>query len=144
MSDLLDKAHADAVLGLLTRRAGPVPIAVYDGQVPNPYPDPAAHPWALVYFAPGWPIDGAANSLDGNAVTYVQRIYVHSTGASAAAARAVGGQVRAALLNIRPAVSGRIAWPIRRVDGNPPDRDETLGFLVMDQVDVYELKTAPG
>lgn len=144
MSDLLDKAHADAVLGLLHAALDPVPILVFDGKVDNPTPDVAAHPWVLVYFAPGWPVDGAANTLDGNAATYVQRIWTHSTAASAAAARAVAGQVRAALLNVRPVVAGRTTWPIRWDDGNPPDRDETLGFLVMDQVDVWKLQTAPG
>lgn len=144
MSDLLDKAHADAVLGLLLVGLDPH-ISVFDGKVPDPMPDVAANPWVLVYFSAGWPLDGVANSLDGTAVTYRQRVFVHSTGASAAAARAVAGQARAALLNVRPAISGRTAWPIRWADGgNPPDLDETLGFPVMDQVDVYELTTAPG
>lgn len=143
MSDLLDKAHADAVLALLSA-AVDSHISVFDGKVPEPFPDVKANPWVLVYFSPGWPVDGAANTLDGNAATYVQRIWTHSTAATAAAARAVAGQVRAALLNVRPVVTGRATWPIRWEDGNPPNRDETLGFLVMDQVDVWKLQTAPG
>lgn len=143
MPDLLDKAHADAVLALLSAGVDSH-ISVFDGKVPDPTPTVATNPWVLVYFSAGWPVDGAANTLDGNAATYVQRIWTHSTAATAAAARAVAGQVRAALLNVRPVVTGRTTWPIRWDDGNPPNRDETLGFLVMDQVDVWKLQTAPG
>jgi hypothetical protein len=143
MSDLLDKAHADAVLALLTGALNPA-IAVYDGKVPDPTPNVATNPWVLVYFDPGWPVDGAANSLDGNAVTYRLTFFTHSIGASAASARAVAGQVRAALLNIRPVISGRSCWPIRWDDGTPTSLDETLGFPVMDKVDVWKLQTGPG
>jgi hypothetical protein len=143
MSDLLDKAHADAVLALLTGALNPA-IAVYDGKVPDPTPNVAINPWVLVYFDPGWPVDGAANSLDGNAVTYRLTFFTHSIGASAAAARAVAGQVRAALLNVRPVISGRSCWPIRWDDGNPTSLDETLGFPVMDKVDIWKLTSAPG
>jgi hypothetical protein len=83
MSDLLDKAHADAVLALLTGALNPA-IAVYDGKVPDPTPNVATNPWVLVYFDPGWPVDGAANSLDGNAVTYRLTFFTHSIAASAA------------------------------------------------------------
>lgn len=143
MSDGIDKAHADAILGLLHAALDPVPIAVYDGLVPNTVTlaDVAAHPYTLVYLQAGWPTDGAGNAFDGLSRTCLLRIFTHSTGATAAAARSVAGQVRAALLNIRPTVTGRVSGPIRWVDGNPPDRDETLGFPVMDQVDVWELMT---
>jgi hypothetical protein len=141
MSDLLDKTHADAILNLLHAALDPVPIAVYDGVVPNPYPDVAANPWVLVYLQPSWPVDGAGNTLDGLARTYVLRAYCHSTGGTAAAARGIAGQVRQALLNVRPTVAGRATGLIRWVDGQPPNRDETLGFAVMDKVDVYELVT---
>lgn len=138
MSDQIDKAHADAILGLLHAALDPVPIEVYDGVVPSPYPDVAAHPWVLVYLEADWPIDGTGNGFDGQARTYVLRAYCHSTGATAAAARAIAGQVRAALLNVKPTVAGRSTGSIWRPGGAPPTRDETLGFLVMDKVDIYE------
>jgi hypothetical protein len=144
MSDLIDKAHADAVLGLLHAALDPVPISVFDGKVPDPTPKVATNPWVLVYFNPGWPVDGKANSLDGTATTYQLTFFTHSIGATAAAARAVAGQVRAALLNVRPIVTGRSCWPIRWDDGSPTDRNEDLGFPVMDKVDVWKLQTAPG
>lgn len=144
MSDGLEKAHADAILGLLHAALDPVPIAVYDGVVPDPFPDPATHPACLVYFAAEWPTTGTANALDGQSVTYLMRAYCHSIGASAAAARSIGGQVRAALLNVRPTIAGRTSGLIRWYDGQPPTRDETLGALVMDRVDVFELTTTPG
>lgn len=144
MSDFIDRDHANAILGLLHTALDPVPISVFDGKVPDPTPDVDAHPWVLVYFDADWPIDGAANSLDGNAVTYVLKAWCHSTAGSGAGVRAIAGQVRAALLNVRPVITGRSVWPIRRYDGNPTGRDEALGTPVMSKVDVYELKTAPG
>jgi hypothetical protein len=144
MSDLLDKLHADAFLGLLHAALDPVPISVFDGKVPDPVPDIKANPWVLVYFDPGWPVDGAANAFDGRAVTYVLRSTCHSIGATAAACRAVTGQVRAALLNVRPTVTGRSSGLIRWTDGQPANPDESLGFLVMDKVDVYQFTTSPG
>lgn len=144
MSDLLDKAHADAFLGLLHTALDPVPIAVYDGKVPDPLPDIQASPYVVVYFDPGWPVDGAANALDGNAVTYVLRGYCHCVAASMAGVRAVTGQVRAALLNVRPTVTGRTCWPIGWYDGQPANPDESLGHLAVNKVDIYELKTGPG
>jgi hypothetical protein len=143
VSDLLDKAHADAFLGLLHTALDPVPIAVYDGKVPDPLPDVQASPWVVVYFDPGWPVDGAGNALDGKAVTYVTRGYCHCVAGSMAAVRAVTGQVRAALLNVRPTVAGRSAGLIKWYDGQPANPDETLGHLAVNKVDVYELITTP-
>lgn len=144
MSDTLDRDHANAVLSLLHAALDPVPIAIYDGVVPSPYPDVKTSPWVLVYFDASWPPDGQANALDGKSATYMLRVYCHSTAASAAGARAIAGQVRAALLDVRPTVSGRTTWPIRWAEGQPPNKDETLGFLVMDKVDVYQLASTPG
>jgi hypothetical protein len=135
VSDLLDKAHADAFLGLLHAALDPVPIAVYDGKVPDPLPDVQASPCVVVYFA--------ANALDGKAVTYVTRGYCHCVAGSMAAVRAVTGQVRAALLNVRPTVAGRSAGLIKWYDGQPANPDETLGHLAVNKVDVYELITTP-
>lgn len=137
MSDQLDELHAQAVLGLLA--AGlPAQVAVYDGKVPDPMPDPAGHPWVLVYTQIQRPRDGVGNALDGRSATIVARFWCHNVGATAAAARAVSMQVRSALLDARPSVAGRTCSLIRWYDGQPPSRDETLGSLVMDQVDIYE------
>jgi hypothetical protein len=144
MSDGIEKAHADAVLNLLHAALDSVPIAVYDGKVPDPTPDVDAHPWLLVYLQGEWPLTGTANALDGQSVTYLLRIYCHAVGGTAAAARAVAGMARAVLLNARPTVSGRTPGLIRWSDGQPPNPDESLGHLVMDKIDVYELITTPG
>jgi hypothetical protein len=140
MPDLLDKAHVDAVLALLAAGLDPA-IVVYDGVVPSPYPDPEVHPYVVVYFSGGWPTDGAGNAFDGRSATYRMQCYTHSVGGTAAACRAVAGQVRAALLNVRPAISGRSVFPIRWDDGQPAGTDESLGFPVINKADVYELKT---
>jgi hypothetical protein len=143
MSDLLDKLHAEAFLGLLHAALDPVPIVIYDGKVPDPLPDVNASPYVVVYFDPGWPTDGAANALDGKSVTYVLHGYCHCVAGSMAGVRALTGQVRAALLNVRPTVTGRTSGLIRWYDGQPANPDESLGKLAVNKVDIYELVTTP-
>lgn len=138
MTDQLDELHARTGLDLLN---GAAPLIVYEGEVPAPYPEP---PYVLVYTEVSWPDAGDANALDHMSVTCVTRWYCHCVGETEAAARAVGMQVRAALLNVRGAVAGRNCGLIRQVDSSPPGKDETLGTAVFDGVAVYEMTSAPG
>ena len=73
----------------------------------------------------------------------VLRIYCHSVGGSATAARAGADLCRAALHDVTPAVAGRTCWPIRHEDGSPPRRDESAGTAYLDQVDIYRLESIP-
>lgn len=139
------REHADAVLALLRAAPGTTALTVYDGAVPE---DPATGrskppPYALVYFADSDPEEPDSRPLSGRPARYVLRAYVHSVGLTASAARSVGERVRAALLNVRPTVAGRQCWPIRREDGQPPQRDDSTGSAVMDRVDVYRLESEP-
>lgn len=133
------QAHADTFLELL--RADNQ-LVVHDGAVPKG----AAPPYALVYLT-FWTPDGELApdkvplTFDSNVIDL--RGYVHCAGANPAAARAVTQRVRGALLNMRPAVAGRVCFPIRWKDGSPPQRDETTGVLVMDQTDVYGFTSVP-
>jgi hypothetical protein len=139
MSDLLDKAHADVGLNLLTA-ALPSSIPVYDGVVPAQAP----RPYVLVYTQISRSRTAAGNSLDGRTATFVVRWVCHCVADTAAAARAVGMQVRAAFLDVRPAIAGRACDLIRQEESLPPNRDESLGYLVMDQIQAYTLQTLPG
>lgn len=131
-------AHVDAVLALIRSAAGP-PLTVYDGAVPRG----GVPPYVLVYFADADPELTDSRPLDGASERYVLRAYVHSVHGSATAARILGDRVRAVLLDVVPTVVGRVCWPIRREDGQPPQRDESTGVLVMDRVDVYRLESVP-
>jgi hypothetical protein len=132
------KVHAEAILGLI-RTAPGTPLTVLDGSVPNGQ----TLPYVLVYFADEDPELVDSRPLDGQSERYVVRAYVHSVGANAAAARALGDRVRTALLDAVPAVAGRACFPIRREEGRPPERDESTGTLVMDRTDVYRLESVP-
>lgn len=139
------QAHAQAVLGLLDADDTPPALVVYDGVVPSGV-DPRTSPYVVVYFATVTP--GAAEAPDkvdltGDSEVMQVDAYCHSVGGSGAAARIVATRVRAALLNARPEIAGRVCFPIRHVDNQPPRRDEDTGSLVVHTVDVYRLLTVP-
>lgn len=144
VADLLDKLHADAGLNLLIADAG---LTVYDGRVPEDAdgasPDP---PYVLAYTTVSWPgrDTGAANALDGLAVTITTEWVLHCVGLTGAAARAVAMRARVALLNQRPTIAGRNCSLIVQEDVQAPVRDETTGRLVMDQVVTYSCTSVPG
>ena len=132
MTDLLDEQHAQAFLVPLTANPYLGATKVFDGKVADPTPDP---PWVLVYLFIGFPYgsEGLGNALDGRSRTITARADCHCVGLNAAAARAVGMQVRSSLLDVRPFITGRICGPIHEPDApDPPDRDESTGRLVMD------------
>jgi hypothetical protein len=142
-ADLIDDAHAQAVLGLLNAGGE---ITVYDGSVPTiPEPGPGAPlPYLLLYLTVDWPDDGAANALNNQAVTAKVTLYCHCVGETAASARAMQMQARSRLLNVRPVVAGRVCTMIGQDEVLAPQRDETTGRLVMDGVSTFGFISAPG
>jgi hypothetical protein len=127
--------HAQAILDLL-QASGP---AVYDGKVPSGAPVP----YLLVYFDSADP--GAADSrpLTGASQRHVTRAIVHGVGVTQASARAMADVARGRLLDVVPAVAGRVCLPIRREDGQPISRDETTGTAYFDAVSTYRLESVP-
>ena len=125
--------HAQAVLTLIDNATA---IPVYDGKVP----DGATVPYVVVYF------DSADPEFDfaSQAWQFVLTATVHCVGGNAQAARQIGDVVRSALLAVRPTVANRSCWPVTRDDGQPPQRDETTGSLLMDQIDLYTVRSVPG
>lgn len=140
MSALTEVDHKQAGLGLLA--ANPV-LTVYDGQLPDAATD-LTPPFVLVYTFCEWPDADPAQSLSAESGTCVTTWYCHCVGASDTASLVVAAQVRASLLDQRPAVAGRSVDLIRMVSSLPPQRDEALRRVVMDTVTVYELRTRPG
>lgn len=136
MTDSIDETLAEAGLNLL--RADPV-LTVYDGRVP----DGAALPYVLVYSRVAWPRDGVGNTITGTSVTATATWNCHCVGESATAARVLQQRVRAALLNQTPAVAGRSCGQIKQDEVLAPNRDESLGGLVMDGVSIYSAVCTP-
>jgi hypothetical protein len=134
-----DAAHAAAFLTLLNAVDDPPPLVVYDGAVPQL----TAPPYVVVYFADADPIDSPSTHLTHQARRHVTDAYCHSVGSNGTAARMVADRVRGALLGVIPTIPGRSCFPIRRTDGQPAQRDETTGRLVMDKVDIYRLSSIP-
>lgn len=136
------QAHADAFLAQLATAAGSPALVVCDGQVP----DGTLPPYALVYFYIETPDglvapDKVPLTFDSDVID--ARAYVHCVGSNAVAARAVAGRVRSAVLNVTLSIAGRSCFPIRWREGQPPQRNEETGVLVMDLVDVYGWTSVP-
>ncbi|WP_432050311.1 hypothetical protein [Verrucosispora sp. NA02020] len=133
------QAHADAYLGLLRAVPG---LVVFDGAVPAATRPPYVVVYVVVDDSDGQSPDWG-DGLDGTSGVVTARAYCHSVGANAAAARIVAGRVREALIDQQPPIAGRSVGMIRKDFSSPPVRDESTGVLVMDQIDVYRLRTNP-
>lgn len=132
-------SHAQAYRTLLTA-AG---LTVHDGKVPDAAPLPYVVLHTVVAHPPADQSPDSSN-LDFASNGVWARCYLHSVGGNAQAAREVANRVSVALLDVTPTVAGRSCGPIRWEDGQPPQRDETTGVLVMDLVDVYRFLSVPG
>lgn len=127
MADPVPQPAAAALLALLGTNAN---LTVVDGDVAVDQQPP----YVVVYTA-GGPDEGDNLGLYSNEATV--RAYVHAVGETAAAARIVAGQAAATIIDQRLTVTGWSCGPIKRELSNPPERDESTGVVVMDQVDVY-------
>lgn len=133
--------HAQAYLTLLAAVTGPPALVVYDGAVPSS-PSTPTPPYVVAYFAYATPDEDAVDMEQ--VPNWVDcTVYAHCVGGNTAAARAVAGRVRTALLGATPTVSGRSCGRIRHFDSQPEQRDETTGRLVIDLVDVYRYRSLP-
>lgn len=138
------QAHADAVLGLLAAATGSPALKVFDGFVPPT--TQAGPPYVVVYLgfdSPEAELDMGTSDFTNASLRVNCSVTCHSVGANAIAARAVAARVRGALLDVSPTVTGRTCFPMRMVDSQPLQRDESTGVTVMDQVDVYRLSSVP-
>lgn len=139
MADLLDDALVNAALELLRADADLTVYPDEDGNTPAT-PSP---PYVRVYSHVERPFDAGPNNLGGASSTWTTRWWCHCIGANEYAAGAVAMRVRAALLDVRPTVTGRACGPIRQEASQPPRRDEDLGYPVFDATDVYRLTSTP-
>lgn len=130
------QAHANAFLALLQPGGGP---PVHDGKVPQG----AVTPYLLVYFDDGDPQETDSRPLTAASQRHVTRATVHGVGTTSSSSRAMQQYARGQLLDVVPAVTGRICAPIRREDGQPTIRDETTGTSYFDSVSTYRLESVP-
>jgi len=134
--------HADAGLNLLRADVG---LTVFDGAIP---PGSTADHYVVVYTYRELPTSLAAPDkikLTGKSTVVNMVLYCHCVGTDGITSRAVQGRVQAALLDQIPVVAGRTCQPIRWDSGNQEQRNEVLGSLVVDTVDVYAWSSvAPG
>lgn len=131
--------HAAAILALLDADNSPPALLVFDGFVPTGT-DPQTTPYVIVYFEASFP----DLTFAGASYTFEMRAVCHSVAGGGQQVRMVADRVTAALRDVTPTVAGRKCWPIRWEEGSPPLRHEKSGSLVMNQVDVYVLRSVPG
>lgn len=127
---MADPVPQPATAALLTLLATNANLTVVDGDVTV-----GQQPPYLVVYTAGGPDEGDNLGLYSNEAT--MRAYVHAVGETAAAARIVAGQAAATITDQRLTVPGWVCGPIKRELSQPPQRDESTGVVVMDQVDVY-------
>lgn len=127
MVDPVPQPTAAALLALLGTNAN---LTVVDGDV-----GVGQEPPYIVVYTAGGPDEGDNLGFTSNEATV--RAYCHSVGETAAAARIVAGQAAATIIDQRLTVAGWSCGPIKRELSNPPERDESTGVVVIDQVDVY-------
>jgi hypothetical protein len=139
VTDQLDYLHAQAGLNLLRADSALTVVPDLEGNVPAELPDR----YVRVYTDVSWPDSPEGRALDSRSATCTTRYYTHAVGPNEVSALIVAGRVRAALLDQRPTVTGRVVGMIRQEVSNPPTRDESTGVAVFDAVRVYVLQTQP-
>lgn len=140
MADLLDQAHVDAGMALLRADTALTVYPDAEGNVPTLL----AAPYVLVYAAIERPAGADGCALDGLSSRWDVRWYTHSVGATEYAAVAVAMRVRAALLDVRPTITGRMCGLIRQEAAQPATKDESTGTPIWDVTQVWVLSTLPG
>jgi hypothetical protein len=134
-------AHAAAVMNLLYAIGPPLTVFPKANGGATTVPNGQAPPYVTVHITVDRPTDERLNMASARMRL---RIYCHCSGANDTAALAVSDMVAGALLDARPVVVGRVAYPIRFSVDQPPRPDESTGTTVSTLTDVYTWQTDPG
>jgi hypothetical protein len=127
---VVDPVPQPAAAALLALLGTNVNLTVIDGDVPT-----GQRPPYLVMYLIGAPKEG--DNLNRLSSEATPRAYLHSVGMTPAAARIVAGQAAATIVGQRLTIAGWSCGPIKNEQSIPPERDESTGVPVMDQVDIY-------
>jgi hypothetical protein len=103
-------------------------------------PDGATPPYVAVRFTRSRP---EASALCARTTGQSVRAYAYCVGATDVGARAVADQVAAAWLDVVPAPSGWVCWPIEFESSGPPTDTEATGVLRVELTEVYRLGVEP-
>jgi hypothetical protein len=120
-------------------------LTTSDGEVPQG----TSPPYRVVYATVTTP---EAHSMEDAADAVVCTAIVHNVGVNADAARVIADRTAAALIGLRPTISGRDCGRIRLIDSVPGSRDsrgdvsrdESTLVTVIDHIDVYRFTSLPG
>lgn len=135
--------EAAAVLAQLRADPRTPSLIVHDGKVPTG----GRPPYVLVYlriWTPSGVVEPQKVGKEATSDIVDLMAYCHSVGVDAEAARSVASRVRYQLRGYTPLIPGRVCTPIWHEDAQPPQRDESLGTAVFDQVDVWRFQSLPG
>jgi hypothetical protein len=139
MADTLDRDHIEAGLALLRADIGLVVYPDAEGFVP----EGRAEEYVRVYTSIERPLTDPSSKMDGRTSAWVVRWYCHSVGSTEHSATAVGMRVRAAMLDVKPTITGRVCGFIRFDSSVPTNPSDTTGVTIYDKVDVYRMRTSP-
>ncbi|MEV0646100.1 hypothetical protein AB0I28_12620 [Phytomonospora sp. NPDC050363] len=128
---MADDPHAEAAIALL--KAHP-DLVVFDDEVPAS--PPSAYVRVYIGMRELEPDD--PNFIPGEQSCW---IYTYCVANTDAGARLIRSFVRAQLNGVKPVVAGKTCWPIYWEDGSPAGRDESLGYPVISQRDVWCFKS---
>lgn len=128
----MSKPHTDAVLALVTAAAG----TTYDAQVPKD----RTLPYRVVFTDDG--LD-TASTLEAVPDLLTVLVRVTAAGLTRASVQITRDLAHAALIGVKPAVSGRSCSPLRQVNARPITEDRDVDPPVLYSVNEYEFFSVP-
>lgn len=142
----MNLVHAAALLDLL--RANPL-LVVFPAEDGEPgsnqgmVPPGTAPPYVAVHITGGPVVGETINRASSRAVYSAD---CHCAAESHDGALAIADLVMAALLDVRPTITGRRCYPIRHEPGSDraPRLDESVSPVVWSRVVTYRLESIPG
>lgn len=134
---------SDTTSALLALLAADAHLVIFEGRVPaTAGGQPPAPPYVVVY-APGPDGQAMVANLSGQSLDYDGEWQTTTVGLEADSVRVVQARVRAALLDQRPVIAGRVSFPIRHAGSQPARRDDDVQPPVIYATDQWRCMSVP-